>query len=191
MLKQSRNKQIPLALILLIALAAYAGVAYWKDMWPFSEEEMVKESPTPTPESEIKSSWEKYENQEDGYSFEYPSSYSIKRIGNNVTLRASGNSGLADLSVSVTQDSRSLDAIVQDKTEGFLFRDHQVIIISGKDAYEGIGQGIINSYQILVKSGGNLYKLSFESGNEDTLEKNKANLDQIQKDILNTFNLIQ
>ncbi len=187
-LSQLKNEQFFLILVLLALLAVYVGVSFWSNGWLFSKNKVTEESPTTTPTS----IWKKYENQEEGYSFEYPSNYLVKKIGSHsVTLRAHDGGGLADLLVIVKQDIRSLDAIVQDKVDGFVFRDYQKIVVSEENAYEGIGQGMVNSYEILVKNGENLYSLSFESGNGDTLGQNKAGLSQTQKTVLSTFSFIR
>jgi len=53
--QQPHTRWLFLLLALVVGLAAYAGVAYWQNMWPFSpdKEVVVTESPTPTPNQEL------------------------------------------------------------------------------------------------------------------------------------------
>jgi len=47
--QQPQTRWLFLVLALVIAFAAYAGIAYWQGVWPFEKEEIVKVSPSPTP----------------------------------------------------------------------------------------------------------------------------------------------
>jgi hypothetical protein len=47
--QKPKTRWFLIVLVLVIALAAYLGAAYWQNMWPFYEEKVVEESPTPTP----------------------------------------------------------------------------------------------------------------------------------------------
>jgi len=92
--QQPQTKWLFLVLGLVVALAAYAGVAYWQGMWPFEKEIIVEESPTPTPAGATDggsstSNLETYQNNEFGFEFKHDSSWSIASINTGSGYNAS------------------------------------------------------------------------------------------------------
>jgi hypothetical protein len=75
--QQPQTRWLFLVLALVIAVAAYAGAAYWQGMWPFEKAYDMEPSPTPTA-----SASDKFTNERYGFSFEYSPSWGVTQDNN-------------------------------------------------------------------------------------------------------------
>jgi hypothetical protein len=103
--QQPQTKWLFLVLALVVALAAYAGVAYWQGMWPFSpseevaEEIIVEESPTPTSVADTTVGWRTYTDSGIGLNFKYPTTWTVNNYDKspNLLIYSSLISSLSDV----------------------------------------------------------------------------------------------
>jgi len=91
------------------------------------------------------------------------------------------------VSVEGQQSSDSIDSFIAVREKDAAFSEATKIIFVGQTAYEGVDNGMVSSYGIIVKKGGNIIELVLDTGNLDGLAKNKAALTATEKLILSSF----
>ena len=133
--------------------------------------------------------WKTYKNEDYGFEFKYPENYVVGKTmaKNNQFITFSVDS----FQIVIYPTDLSLDDFIKDRVQGYLIRDYQKISFLGQDAYEGINQGIINSYEIVAKNKGYVYELVFNTNNKDTLPELKAGLTVEQNQMLSTFKFLE
>jgi len=137
--------------------------------------------------------WKTFNNAEFGYSFKYPSTYIVKEYGTGTDVQICESSDTHYIVYFYGQKtSATLSWIIKDRTDGGLLREARPTIINGLSAYEGIVQGIISWYGVLVKNNSNLIEITFDPiTDEAILQQDKTTLTNTQKLILSTFKFIE
>ena len=190
------NQQVKtgLGVIIILIMIATAGMFIWKIEKNNPEDGKPAPLPIAIPADKT-TEWQTYRNDKYGFEVKYPQTYIFQEVKEGVVnIKSSTRAGLYDLNIQIDQNPSlnilSLDAIIQNKLKKFSIKEPEKITLSGEVAYEGVGTGMVNEYVIVVRDGGHLFELLFNTGNQDTLEKNKAALDENQKLILSTFKFI-
>lgn len=134
--------------------------------------------------------WKTYTNSEYGFSFKYPGDYTKNDLENGVAIN-SGTSGGYErpnlITVQKTKTDKTFAQFLQTLNDGRTFFEQTATTFAGKSAYEGVDAGLVNSYGVYTESNGNIFGITLESGNKDTLTENKSALTETQKTILSTF----
>lgn len=124
------------------------------------------------------------------FSFKFSSGSGVvtTRINNDKDFSVKQN-GQGILTIIVDESSgKTLDQIIQDKTNNFLIKDSKKITFGGQSAYEGVGLGLVTYYDIYAISGTKLVHLTFNvKSTDETLTGVKNGLSAIQNQILSTF----
>ncbi|TSC94941.1 MAG: Uncharacterized protein Athens101428_66 [Candidatus Berkelbacteria bacterium Athens1014_28] len=133
--------------------------------------------------------WKTYTSTKYGYSFKYPNNTAISSVSTEDTtvLNSGGTDGHWLIQFSGEVSSMTLESYKNDQVSGKIFGEATQILINGITAYEGVDQGMVNNYAMIVGNGSGFVKIVFDTGNVDGLAKNKAALTTIQKQILSTF----
>lgn len=188
--------------ILIIIIAVFvigAGVWFYLTTPPAGPGGMGIQTPlstqragqTPSTTANATAGWQTYRNTTYGFEVKYPPQYSVQETKNNIiSIKSPNETGPADLSIQINESpshNSSLDAIIQDKIKNIAIKNQVQITLAGQIAYEGLDLGMVTSYIVLTKYNSNLYELIFDTKNQDTFSKNKANLDTNQKLMLSTF----
>ncbi len=84
--QQPKTNWPVLILVVVLAVVSYAGVAYWQNMWPFVEDEVVEVFPSITPKStpDATAGWETYRS--DGLEFKYPNNWVLNKENNRIII---------------------------------------------------------------------------------------------------------
>jgi hypothetical protein len=161
-------------------------------------------SASATTTTDVTADWKTYTNPRFAYSFKYPADYYIYDPSSSTTSASDGISNEnvvisvykttatnvpAIVSFKYDQLVQALDEKIKTLTQNGSFMEATKTTVNGLSAYEGIDPGILSSYSLYVQkdaSSANI-QMVFDSGNKSDLATNKANLSNIQKQILSTF----
>lgn len=133
--------------------------------------------------------WKTYTDTNFSYSFKYPPMYTTKVIGSEVQVYASPdtNDGQWIVNFSGETTDTMLSSLVKTKTDEKVLSEAISTTINGLPAYEGINQGMVSWYSVLVKNNSILIQITFGNTDKGSFIQNKSALTSIQKQILSTF----
>lgn len=152
-------------------------------------------SPTPTPTKtatptpDETANWKIYSDEHFGFEVKYPTKYAIVITATEMDVSATFSIDKV-LQITAIVDSSNdlqLDNFVKAQAQQLLLRDYKKITFMGQPAYEGVGMGLVTSYEIIVKNQGYIYILILNTNNKDALSELKAGLTPEQNQILSTF----
>jgi|ERR1035437_262654 hypothetical protein len=167
-------------------------------------------SPVTTVQSEIATkttstniaNWKTYISTQYGFEFQYPKEFDINVSGFDgaitITDSTKTDGGYKDYPGSdtswifVVQTNKSLDdyeKYMVDPAIGINEKEVQQTTIAGKKAYEGVSVGVYHTYEVFFIYDGYLIRLSFYTGDQNTLTESKKALSTGQQTILSTFKL--
>jgi len=137
-------------------------------------------------------SYKTYRNDKFDFEFQYNSNHELGSITNNDTFTSFSFIDSKRSSLSVYKNvSKSLESFIEDKRKDYLVGESSQIILGGEPAYELVGQGMDNYYELLVKKGDNIYDFTFNTNSTETLDNLKAGLNDNQKMIISTFKFLE
>ena len=133
--------------------------------------------------------WKTYKNEEYGFEIKYPENYVVGKTTakNNQFITFS----VDNLQIVIYPTDLSLDDFIKDQAQGYLISNYQKLSFLGQDAYEGVNQGMINSYEIVAQNKGYIYELIFNTNNRDSLVELKDGLTAEQNKMLSTFKFLE
>ena len=124
-----------------------------------------------------------YQNQDLGFKFSYLRNYSILELENDSVQILNNGKKIAQFNV--VEYSNSLNEYIEQGKKNKIFKNIKQIIFNGKEAYEGVDQGIIESHLLVVKYKEKIVRATFYFNNSKP-----TSLTNDQQKILNSFEFI-
>ncbi len=86
---------------------------------------------------------------------------------------------------------KTLKKFITEESSKYDLVEARPVIINGIAAYEARQTGMLSSYAVIFQNESNIVVLNFNSGQDGNVEKTKAAMAKIQKQILSTFKFIK
>lgn len=133
--------------------------------------------------------WRTYTSPGFGYSFNYPSTYTLQEIGTDVRVYETSDTSSGQYIVSFhgQKSHTTLDSIIKEETASSTLTEAMPTMINDLSAYEGVIQGMVSWYGVFVQNESDVIRIGFGSTDKGSLQKDRASLTSIQKSILSTF----